>query len=154
VAGLGSEEKVPWEIRTLKRADIREVMEIEADAFPKSAFSKEILLKYARRLGEGFAVLVAAGAVQGYILYEPDGHIYSMAVRFSQRRRGYGRALFVHASDNVKGILWLEVRSKNLGAIEFYRKMGMRVVGKVAGYYEGDDALIMLLDQKGPDQFL
>lgn len=52
----------------------------------------------------------------------------------------------MHASEQSFGKLWLEVRSKNTGAIGFYQRIGMRIVGKVQGYYHGDDALIMILD--------
>jgi ribosomal-protein-alanine N-acetyltransferase len=144
--------KVPWRIREFRSSDIEQIMEIEAMAFPKSAFSKEILLMYALRLPLSFLVLETEDGVEGYIIYDLDGHIYSMAVRSSCRRRGFGRALFMQALEHVKDSLWLEVRSKNLTAIEFYRKMGMRVTGKVAGYYGTDDAHIMVLDKKGPNQ--
>jgi ribosomal-protein-alanine N-acetyltransferase len=143
-------EKVAWEIREFRASDIQKIMEIEVNAFPKSAYPKEVLLKYALRLPESFLVLETEDGIGGYIVYDLDGHIYSMAVKSSCRRRGFGRALFMQALAHVNDILWLEVRSKNLGAIEFYRKMGMRVVGKVTGYYEADDALIMALDQESP----
>jgi ribosomal-protein-alanine N-acetyltransferase len=146
--------KAPWRIRKFRASDIKQIMEIEATAFPKSAYSKEILLMYALRLPAGFLVLETKDGVEGYIIYDLDGHIYSMAVRSSCRRRGFGRALFVQALQHVKDFLWLEVRSKNLIAIEFYRKMGMRVTGKVGGYYETDDAHIMVLDKKALNQFL
>jgi ribosomal protein S18 acetylase RimI-like enzyme len=143
-------EKVPWRIREFRASDIQAIMEIEKNAFPKSAYSEKILMDCARRLPESFVVLEAEGSLKGYILFDLDGHIYSMAIKSSHRRRGFGRALFMQALNHASDILWLEVRSKNLGAIEFYRKMGMRVIGMVAGYYETDDALIMASDQKGP----
>jgi ribosomal protein S18 acetylase RimI-like enzyme len=143
-------EKVLWRIREFRAGDIQGIMEIEKNAFPKSAYSKKILMNYALRLPEGFLVLETEDGIKGYILFDLDGHIYSMAVKSSHRRRGFGRALFMQALNHANDILWLEVRSKNLGAIEFYRKMGMRVIGMVAGYYETDDALIMASDQKGP----
>jgi ribosomal-protein-alanine N-acetyltransferase len=141
-------EKVPWKIRKFRASDIQQIMGIETMAFPKSAYSKEILLMYALRLPASFLVLETEDGIEGYIIYDLDGHIYSMAVRPSRRRRGFGRALFTQALAHVKDILWLEVRSKNLVAIEFYRKMGMRVTGRVVGYYDTDDALIMALDKK------
>jgi ribosomal-protein-alanine N-acetyltransferase len=141
-------EKIPWRIREFRASDIQQIMEIEATAFPKSAYSKEILLMYSLRFPGSFFVLETEDGIEGYIIYDLDGHIYSMAVRSSRRRRGFGRALFVQALEHVKDILWLEVRCKNLIAIEFYRKMGMRVSGRVGGYYEMDDALIMAFDKK------
>ncbi len=69
-----------------------------------------------------------------------------MAVRSSHRRKGYGTDLFLRAAEKAQ-LLWLEVRSKNRAAIDFYERMGMRPVGKVADYYEGDDAVIMVLNK-------
>lgn len=41
---------------------------------------------------------------------------------------------------------WLEVRAKNLPAIELYRKFGFKVMTQRSGYYQdGEDALIMCL---------
>jgi ribosomal protein S18 acetylase RimI-like enzyme len=148
VLGCGRTGKVPWRIREFRGSDIQQIMEVEATAFPKSAYSKETLLMYALRLPASFLVLETEECIEGYIIYDLDGHVYSMAVRSSRRRRGFGKALFMRASKHVKDLVYLEVRSKNLGAIEFYRKMGMRVTSKVGGYYETDDALIMVLDAK------
>jgi ribosomal protein S18 acetylase RimI-like enzyme len=69
-----------------------------------------------------------------------------MAVKTSRRRKGLGRMMFTHARNHVEGKLWLEVRSKNSGAVRFYESLGMRIRGKVPGYYETDDALIMVLE--------
>lgn len=70
-----------------------------------------------------------------------------MAVKTSHRRKGIGGELFARSLEKAER-LWLEVRSKNSGAIRFYEKMGMRLVGKVDDYYDGDDALIMALEGK------
>jgi ribosomal protein S18 acetylase RimI-like enzyme len=80
------------------------------------------------------------------MIFDQTGHVYSTAVRPSHRRKGFGRRLFLNASEQSYGKLWLEVRSKNTGAIGFYQRIGMRIVGRVEGYYHGDDALIMILD--------
>jgi ribosomal-protein-alanine N-acetyltransferase len=82
-----------------------------------------------------------------YIIYNSEGHIISMAVRRSHRREGIGTQLFRHALEKAQS-LWLEVRSRNHGAIKFYESMGMRAAGKVEEYYDGDDALIMVLNEK------
>ena len=129
--------------------DIHDIMEIERQAFPKSAYSKALILDYARRYPEGFIVLDTGGEVVGYLIYdEQQGHIFSMAVKSSCRRKGLGRMMFMHARNHVEGKLWLEVRSKNSGAVLFYESLGMRIRGKVPGYYETDDALIMVLEKE------
>ena len=134
-------------IRKFRSNDIEKILEIEAEAFPKSAYSREILLRYALRLPESFLVLETEAGIEGYIIYELEGHVISMAVKTSHRRKGSGTELFRHALSEVED-LWLEVRSRNYGAIRFYEKMGMGAVGTVADYYEADDALIMVLNKK------
>jgi ribosomal protein S18 acetylase RimI-like enzyme len=57
--------------------------------------------------------------------------------------------LFLHALESSKERLWLEVRSRNRGAIAFYKSMGMEIAGKVDNYYGDDDALIMVLSEQG-----
>ena len=133
--------------RRFRAKDIEKILEIEAEAFPKTAYPKELLLLYASRLSEGFLVFESEEGVLAYIIYDPEGHVISMAVKTSHRRKGIGTELFRYALERVER-LWLEVRSKNSGAIRFYEKMGMRVVGKVDDYYDGDDAFIMVLDEK------
>ena len=56
--------------------------------------------------------------------------------------------LLLHALEASKKRLWLEVRSKNRGAIAFYKSMGMETAGKVENYYGDDDALIMVLSEQ------
>ena len=56
--------------------------------------------------------------------------------------------LFQHALKCANTQLRLEVRAKNQDAVAFYRKLGMKVVGKIPGYYETDDALVMVSGQR------
>lgn len=139
-------ESVPVTIRPFSLDDLKQILDIEREAFPKSGYPKEVLLDYAKRLPGGFLVVDTGGQIVGYMIFDQTGHVYSAAVRPSHRRMGFGRRLFMHASEQSFGKLWLEVRSKNTGAIGFYQRIGMRIVGKVQGYYHGDDALIMILD--------
>jgi ribosomal-protein-alanine N-acetyltransferase len=134
-------------IREFEREDINEILEIEAQAFPKTAYSKGTFLKYARAFPDGFFVLEINEEIAGYIIIDFDGHIHSTAVKSAFRRKGFGAKLFTHAHKRAQKRLWLEVRSKNSGAIAFYRAMGMTLLGKIPGYYGDDDALILVLDQ-------
>ena len=126
-------------------------MDIENHAFPKTAYPKEFLLQYAKRLADGFVVVEKGRDILGYIIFDQGGHVYSTAVKLSQRRRGFGTLLFAHASQHAGERLWLEVRSKNTGAMAFYRKMGMKVVGRIPEYYADDDALIMVVEENVKD---
>jgi ribosomal protein S18 acetylase RimI-like enzyme len=145
----GVAETAPYTIRPFLIEDLKQILEIEREAFPKSGYPKEVILNYAKRLPGGFIVVETGEQIVGYMIFDQTGHVYSAAVRPSHRRKGFGKRLFLHASEQSLGKLWLEVRSKNTGAIDFYRRIGMRIVGRVREYYHGDDALIMILDGLG-----
>ena len=142
-------ETAPCIIRSFSLEDLKQILEIEREAFPKTGYPKDVILNYAKRLPDGFIVVETGEQIAGYMIFDQTGHVYSAAVRPSHRRKGFGRKLFLHASEQSYGKLWLEVRSKNTGAIGFYQRIGMRIVGRVEGYYQGDDALIMILDGLG-----
>jgi len=139
------------EIRPFRKGDLPQIMDIENQAFPKTAYPKEFLLQYAKRLQDGFVVIEKDKDILGYIIFDRGGHVYSTAVRVYHRKKGLGSLLFAHASQHADERLWLEVRSKNDGAIAFYRKMGMKVVGRVPDYYTNDDALIMVVEERAMD---
>ena len=141
--------KTSLRVRKFRSEDLDKVLEIEAQAFPKTVYPEEIFLAYARALPKGFIVAELEGDIAGYLIFDPNGHVHSTAVKSACRRRGLGRALFRHASSHAEKRLWLEVRSKNEEAIRFYQGLGMRVIGKVPGYYGSDDALLMVMAQGG-----
>ncbi len=145
-------ETAPCIIRPFALEDLKQILEIEREAFPKTGYPKDVILNYAKRLPDGFIVVQMGEQIVGYMIFDQTGHVYSAAVRPSHRRKGFGRRLFLHASERSYGKLWLEVRSRNTGAIGFYRRIGMRIVGRVEGYYHGDDALIMILDGLGEER--
>jgi ribosomal protein S18 acetylase RimI-like enzyme len=127
--------------------DIKLILEIEQQAFPKTAYPKEAFLSYADRFPDHFVVIERGGDILGYMIFDTDGHIHSMAVRPTHRRQRLGTMLFMHAARCAKKRLWLEVRSENRGAIAFYKCMGMEVAGRIQGYYGDDDALMMVLNE-------
>ena len=132
-------------IRKFEAGDIGKILEIENQAFPKTAYSRELLLHYAAHYPETFVVMETGKGIVGYIIFDNSGHIHSTAVKAAHRRRGFGTMLFSYALKYVDRKVWLEVRSRNIGAIEFYKAMGMRISGRIPNYYGKDDALIMVL---------
>ena len=143
-------EKHPAKIRKFKVEDINSILEIEKQAFPKTIFSKATFLTWANRFPDTFIVVQSGKDIVGYIIFDGDGHIHSTVVKKSYRRKGVGKMLFSYASRYAQKGLWLEVRSENRVAIEFYRKLGMKVVGKIPNYYMNDHALIMRLEKEIP----
>jgi ribosomal-protein-alanine N-acetyltransferase len=132
-------------IRPFGFGDIAEILEIEEQAFPKTPYSKETLLFYAHRYPDTFVVVESDDEILGYIIFDLSGHIHSTAVRTGNRKKGLGSKLFMHALAHTEKGLWLEVRTRNDGAIAFYKRMGMHIIGKIPRYYENDDALVMVL---------
>ena len=61
---------------------------------------------------------------------------------------GFGKMLFMYALRCAQKDLWLEVRSRNHVAVEFYKKLGMKIVGEIPSYYGDDHALVMRLEKK------
>jgi len=147
VSNLNIKRKPPFKIRTYSMEDINLILEIEQQAFPKTAYPKEAFLSYADRFPDHFVVIEWGEDILGYMIFDPDDHIHSMAVKPTHRRQGLGTMLFMHAARCAKKSLCLEVRSENRGAIAFYRCMGMEVTGRIQGYYGDDDALIMVFDK-------
>jgi ribosomal-protein-alanine N-acetyltransferase len=143
-------EKHPAKTRKFKAEDINQILEIEKQAFPKTVFSKATLLEYADSLPDTFIVVQIGKNIVGYIIFDLTGHIHSTVVKKSYRRKGFGKLLFVHALRSVKKNLWLEVRSRNREAIEFYKRLGMKIVGEIPNYYVDDHALIMRLENAIP----
>ena len=78
----------------------------------------------------------------------PAGHIVTLDVDPSARRRGLGTLLMQTAENQMKqegaGVMSLEVAENNATALRFYRGLGFVNRGRIAKYYGGRvDAEIM-----------
>jgi len=131
-------------IRPVAPQDFEELLDIEAQASPKSQYDLWELKSLHWRYPNTFLVSVS-DLIDGYIVFSPDGHVLSMGVRPERRRRGIGTRLIRAAIAHCAGkCLSLEVRVSNLGAKKFYLNCGFRELAKVPGYYhDGEDALRM-----------
>lgn len=138
-------------IRAACDEDLPRILELEQSCFPapwREAMYKveitrpEAVFLAADRNGE------LAGYLCGWILFD-EGHILKIAVDPAIRRCGLGTdmmAAFEERCDErqVK-VIWLEVREKNLEAMEFYRSLGFNREGVRTAYYSdtGEDAILM-----------
>ena len=83
-------------------------------------------------------------------LIAPEGEIYRVAVAPHKRQRGIGYRLLDYAVKTSKGQglerLFLEVRSRNVPAINLYRAYGFKEIDTRKNYYKDpqDDAIVML----------
>ena len=131
-------------IRKVRPEDFDELLEIEAEAFPKSQYDLGQFWRLHQTYPKTFLVEVS-DLIEGYIVFTLDGHLISMAVRSERRRIGIGTRLVQEATARCAGEpLRLEVRVSNVGAQEFYFALGFNLIGRAKGYYhDGEDALLM-----------
>lgn len=87
----------------------------------------------------GFAIMDFGDAV---------GHLYLLAVVPGLQRRGIGTRLmqWLAKSADVAGLshFRLELRASNTTARRFYQRLGFRVCGHRAGYYDRHETAVMM----------
>ncbi len=144
-------------IEAMKRRHLREVMPIEAGAYPRS-WSRSVFegeLDQVKHGSRDYVVAKHHRKVVGYaglwIVVDPDGdqaHVTNIVVHPDHRRQGVGSRLMSHLAGVAidRGcVAWtLEVRSTSTGAQELYRRFGFAPAGVRKGYYENtEDAIVM-----------
>ncbi|MBS3906421.1 MAG: GNAT family N-acetyltransferase [Syntrophaceae bacterium] len=136
-------------IRPFSLSDLNAILKIERESFPKSPYDRMTFIRLHSLYPEHFLVYTGTtdgreDRIWGYIIFSPEGHIISLAVVPSGRRKGIGRELLRKAMEtpHLKR-LQAEVRRSNLGAQAFYSRMGFRIVGVVPNYYGNEDALMI-----------
>ncbi len=98
-------------------------------------------------------VLIASneGSIAGFAIMrfgDDQAHLFLLAVQPEFRRSGLGRSMmqWLEKSCRTAGIqtVRLEVRVSNKAALRFYRKLGYRVIARVAGYYDRRDSAAVM----------
>lgn len=131
-------------IRLFTPSDMDRILEIEAEAFPKSPYSRGIFTSLYRS-NPGTFLVYGEEEILGYLVYTLEGHIISIAVDPRHRRTGIGTQLVSEVIGNSTGeFIWVEVRESNTGALAFYEKLGFRKQGIIPRYYWSEDAYIMV----------
>ena len=143
------------EIRQAKLFDVPAMARIERDSF-EAPWSADEITKDVTAGGNVYvAVALADEERAGYAeirMVAGEGQIYNIAIAPEFRREGIGEALLRHLIDKADAdgckLVTLEVRSGNAPAMELYKKLGFREVGRRRGYYAkgGEDAVLMDLD--------
>ena len=120
------------------------ILEIEAQAFPKSPYNRRLFTSLYRSYPSTFLVY-REEEILGYLVYTPEGHIISIAVHPRHRRRGIGTQLVREVFRNSTGeCIWVEVRKTNTGAQACYEKLAFLKKGVIPRYYWTEDAYIMV----------
>lgn len=147
-------------IRPAGPADLAAVVGIEAVSFPSpwgdDVYQPELFrpeaIFFTAMIGEE-----VAGFVLAWVAYD-EAFILKIAVRPDCRRRGVAAtlmdALGAEARRRGAASIWLEVRSRNRPAREFYQRRGFVEMGVRKKYYSdtGDDAVTMALNLAPADQ--
>ncbi|MBQ3428735.1 MAG: ribosomal protein S18-alanine N-acetyltransferase [Mogibacterium sp.] len=143
------------EIRQAKLYDVPAMARIERDSFEAPWSADEITRDVTAGGNVYVAVALADEERAGYAeirMIAGEGQIYNIAIAPEFRREGIGEALLRHLIDKADAdgckLVTLEVRSGNEAAMELYKKLGFREVGRRKGYYAkgGEDAVLMDLD--------
>lgn len=139
------------DFRPATRDDVEALVGLEVRCFAGDRLTRARFRALLRRPTAAFIAAPDATGLAGYALLlfrrgSKVARLYSIAVDPGQRGRGLGRRLVEAAIDLARrrqaGILRLEVRVDNPGAIALYRGLGFHDFATRAGYYDdGTDAL-------------
>jgi len=147
-------------VRKAESRDLPAIVDINRKSFVLP-YTVSVFREFFREHRYAFLVAECDGRIAGYamsrILRKFDlrglgvkriGHIMSLAVEPSFRRRGIGRDLLDRTMEALWGNgandLQLEVRVSNQLALEMYRNAGFKDERVIPGYYsDGEDAVLM-----------
>lgn len=139
------------EIRTMRSADLPQVMLIELSTFTMP-WSESTFRGLLRRRDSDLFVADIKGEIAGYAVFwavMDQGELGNVAVDESQRGMGIGskliKAVLERAADRGVREIFLEVRKSNVRAQDLYKTFGFSEVGRRKNYYLEplEDALVM-----------
>jgi ribosomal-protein-alanine N-acetyltransferase len=128
------------------------IVEIERESFPipwtREAFEYDLT---SNKLAH-YWTLLRKDEVIGYSgiwLFDRIAHLTTICIRDGYRGKGVGKWLLLETMSLGAGLgaqrFTLEVREFNIVAIELYKRIGYRIVGRRPKYYKeiNEDALVM-----------
>lgn len=147
-----------FRIRPAGREDLSALLALDRACFrPGIAYSKAELQYFLLHPRSISIIAEVEDGIAGFAIVELHlekglrvGHVITIDVAESQRRRGVGRLLMEELLGRYREagavFLRLEVAVDNAGAIAFYEGLGFAETGRIPGYYLGRlDALVMEL---------
>lgn len=133
--------------------DADSVYRIENQAFFEPWSKKSLLKELESNSFLSHYVYEYQGRVVGFYIAShvlDEVEIFTIAVDSAYQKMGIGKAMLDHLIDiskirNDKEI-WLEVSTKNIAAINLYRKFDFKIIGIRKNYYQklGEDAYNMV----------
>ena len=140
-------------IRKMEIKDADSVYRIENQAFFEPWSKKSLLKELESNSFLSHYVYEYEGRVVGFYIAShvlDEVEIFTIAVDSAYQKMGIGKAMLAHLIDiskkrNDKEI-WLEVSTKNIAAINLYRKFDFKIMGIRKNYYQklGEDAYNMV----------
>ncbi len=149
-------------LRSARADDLDELQEIDAEAFGELAYPDFVLRQFFDVHHDSLFVAVRNTGLCGYSLGvstidHEEGWLLALAVRGSDRGRGYGRALTNETlallrSHGVR-TAYLTVAPDNVAAVGLYRSVGFTVLREAKDYLgAGQDRMIMTYGLSGNGQ--
>jgi ribosomal-protein-alanine N-acetyltransferase len=139
----------------MKKTDLREVIELEREAFT-CPWTPGMYLREIERFDACYLTARSQGELVGYggvLIILDEAHVMTLVVKKDLRRRGLGARLLlelIHSSETMGARFFtLEVRKSNHEAIGLYSRFGFQIMGERKNYYLDnlENALIMWTDE-------
>ena len=133
-------------IRKFESKDLEEILRLEKNAFPKTPYDKPIFIYYTQIYPDNFLLYVeeSSDKILGYIIFRHSGYIVSLAVDPMYRRKGIGTKFAEEVLTVSNGNAKVEIREGNKIAQMFYKKLGFFQSSSILGFYDDEDAIVMM----------
>ena len=155
-------EPLTVQIAPMRRRNVRSVLRIEQQVYPRPWSHSLFLSELALRMTRAYFVARVGRDIVGYaglMMTAEDGHVTTIAVDPRWHRHKIATRLMVALAREALARnaqnLTLEVRLSNLAAQHLYRRFGFAPVGVRKNYYQetNEDALVMLVHEVGGPEY-
>ena len=145
------EERLRIHVRWMIRRDMREVLDVEREAF-EFPWCDEDFTRCLRQRNCIGMVAESGDSVVAFMIYELHRsrlHVLNFAVARSHRRLGIGTRMMEKLAGKLsperRSRIVLEVRETNLPAQLFFRSLGFRAISVLKDFYQDttEDAYLM-----------
>lgn len=147
----------------MKKADVEEVVKLEALSYGEHHWSKESFYnELENNLAHYYCAIDENNSLMGYAgcwhIFE-EAHITTLSVHPDHRKKGVAQTLMFSIIDdcykNKIKYITLEVRESNVPAISLYEKNGFKSIGTRKNYYQdnNENALIMFTENIWYEKF-
>jgi ribosomal-protein-alanine N-acetyltransferase len=139
-------------IMPMRRRQLRSVIRIEEECYPRPWSATLFLSELAQRTSRRYTVATLGPMVVGFaglMVVDDEGHVTTLTVDPPWQHHGVGTALLLDLARAAveRGLrhLTLEVRASNAHAQVLYRRFGFAPGGIRRNYYAetGEDAIVM-----------